>query len=885
MAARAHEPYCDRLLDRRALWRLALLSVLAYAPALIGLAFGAWPFDDDAQALFGPWREFTRQSLSRGVLPLWNPHTFCGLPFLANIQTSVLYPPNVVYWFFPLRAAFLLDAIAHNIMLACGAFALARALGQSRTAACVAAIALALSGAVSAHVYTGHGTWHAARAYIPWELWATLLYARSGRRFYALMLAALLTLQIAAGYPPFVLLGVALCCGLLLARSTTHALRFWRRARSRGGAQTSDKMTVPSRDVATWSGLPRGWMAHAAMVAALVATLSAVYVLPLREMSRLSTHGSSLNYADAVKVSGSWRSIARLLLPDFFGGNNLMQWSVRYGAWEEAAYGGLIVFVLAAGAPFFAARKQSRQQTGGAVSSSRFSAPRFSAPVAVWWLWPMLAVSLLLAMGGNTPVYRWLFEHVAPLRLTRAPVRWMEMWVLCAALLAGFSFDGLMMRRAASPHGASSDGALSDGAAGEPSAAKARVFQSAFIVLCAGLALLTLMVYRTAPGATLWTRTAQWAMTLPELDRERLRFAEQLREVALTQSAMAAITAAMMAALAARWQRAVNARDRRAQRLAQSLLVAAAVLDVTCLFWRSAKLVTPRRRAVQIVWPQPLTRHHSASQRWNTFIAMHAMNNHLRPGIDVFNGYDALIGNRYFDLANPATGSTGWEDLYQSPRWSPLLRVAGVTHTISLFAPPRVLGRLRRGRAEYGPADGDKTLAPVLVARRGEWRLWRHRGAWPRLYLSRRLLRRPDAEQIKLLSLLATQPFDARNGPVVVAPQAFADVRPGVLSPREGIKKWTRDLNTMTIWTRAAQPSVLVQSEALYPGWRAWVNGQAAALEPANYLFRAVAVPAGASRVAVVYDSQTFRFAGFVSLCGLGFVAAMAAHRAARRNG
>ncbi len=138
----------------------------------------------------------------------------------------MLYPPNVVYWFFSLRAAFLLDAIAHNILLACGAFALARALGQSRSGACVAAVAMAFSGVVSAHVYTGHSTWHATRAYIPWELWATLLCARSGHRRYALTLAALLTLQIAAGYPPFVLLSVALCCGLLLARSVTHALRF-----------------------------------------------------------------------------------------------------------------------------------------------------------------------------------------------------------------------------------------------------------------------------------------------------------------------------------------------------------------------------------------------------------------------------------------------------------------------------------------------------------------------------------------------------------------------------------------------------------------------------------------------------------------------------------
>jgi hypothetical protein len=65
---------------------------------------------------------------------------------------------------------------------------------------------------------------------------------------------------------------------------------------------------------------------------------------------------------------------------------------------------------------------------------------------AVAWLWALLPCSLLVALGANTPVYRWLFEHVVFFRLTRVPVRWLEVWAFCAALLAGFTFDAVLHR-------------------------------------------------------------------------------------------------------------------------------------------------------------------------------------------------------------------------------------------------------------------------------------------------------------------------------------------------------------------------------------------------------------------------------------------------------
>jgi hypothetical protein len=166
---------------------------------------------------------------------------------------------------------------------------------------------------------------------------------------------------------------------------------------------------------------------------------------------------------------------------------------------------------------------------------------------------------------------------------------------------------------------------------------------------------------------------------------------------------------------------------------------------------------------------------------------------------------------------------------------------------------------------------GHVVLHPL--AQSGDWKLWRYDGAWPRVYLSRRIERVLEERQLPALSELAAVSHKANSYPVVVAPGAFSTVSGGKGTGQDRVLNWTRTGNTITTQVEAVAPSLLVQSETLYPGWRAWVNGRPAAVESANFLFRAVEVPAGRSRVAVVYDTQTFRFGSFVSLCGLAAVA------------
>jgi hypothetical protein len=60
-----------------------------------------------------PWRIYAVDSLRSGLIPLWNPYAFCGTPFLANLQSTVLYPLNLLFLITGARHGFGVSAILH----------------------------------------------------------------------------------------------------------------------------------------------------------------------------------------------------------------------------------------------------------------------------------------------------------------------------------------------------------------------------------------------------------------------------------------------------------------------------------------------------------------------------------------------------------------------------------------------------------------------------------------------------------------------------------------------------------------------------------------------------------------------------------------------------
>ena len=51
------------------------------------------------------WKKLAVEEMKKGTLPLWNPYSFSGTPLLANFQSSVFYPLNILYFILPFNLA------------------------------------------------------------------------------------------------------------------------------------------------------------------------------------------------------------------------------------------------------------------------------------------------------------------------------------------------------------------------------------------------------------------------------------------------------------------------------------------------------------------------------------------------------------------------------------------------------------------------------------------------------------------------------------------------------------------------------------------------------------------------------------------------------------
>ena len=78
---------------------------------------------------FEPWLEFSRASLRRGRLPLWNDLAGCGAPLLANGQSAVFDPFHLIAYLGKLPEAHAWMAAARLWMAGLGMFLLARSWG------------------------------------------------------------------------------------------------------------------------------------------------------------------------------------------------------------------------------------------------------------------------------------------------------------------------------------------------------------------------------------------------------------------------------------------------------------------------------------------------------------------------------------------------------------------------------------------------------------------------------------------------------------------------------------------------------------------------------------------------------------------------------------
>ena len=378
----------------------------------------------DLSTYFYPYRQYAAAALRQANLPLWNPYLFQGVPFLANQQTAVLYPPNLLYLFFSAETGLALSIALHLIWGALGVYVYTRRVTALIWPAAIgAAITFGLSGFLGAQV--GHVNQVNAAVWLPWALFVAhhVYYKRSVQ--WAVALSCLLALQFLAGHaqPSYMTLAAIMLYWL------GHAVWDWLGYTGYRPAffAATDTPTARSRAIRSepssapaWFAYLKDWYTRALWrpIVALVllggafagtVALAAPQLLPMLQLTHHSIRQGGLSYAEATAFSLSPREFLAGILPTPDG---FVSTDEYYG------FIGILAICLALLA---------------VVATSRRPATCGFTGLAL--------IGLLLALGAYIPTYQALFAILPGLDLFRVPARWLLLYTFAASVLVGIGID------------------------------------------------------------------------------------------------------------------------------------------------------------------------------------------------------------------------------------------------------------------------------------------------------------------------------------------------------------------------------------------------------------------------------------------------------------
>ena len=99
-------------------------------------------------------------------------------------------------------------------------------------------------------------------------------------------------------------------------------------------------------------------------------------------------------------------------------------------------------------------------------------------------------------------------------------------------------------------------------------------------------------------------------------------------------------------------------------------------------------------------------------------------------------------------------------------------------------------------------------------------------------------------------------------------PTSFIELKkkPSVPNLHSAVRVLSYENNRIILQVNTSEAALLFMSEAYYPGWQAYVDGQQSEVLRANYIFRAIPVGPGSHRVEVVCEPSCFKVGLMISL-------------------
>jgi hypothetical protein len=795
-----------------------------------------------------PLHIYSSEILRHGALPLWNPYTGCGEPFLANIEGAVLYPPNLLYLVLPVTLATAALVIFHTWLTAAGGYALCRVWRVSRLGSLLAATMLSFNTYWLTRIEFLPS--HATMAWFPAVLLLYALWARSRRARWIALAGLALGMQMLAGHPESVLfpLGAIALYAVMLG--------LWEaRERKRWGA-----LFPP--------------VAAFAVLCALAILLAMAQILPTWELVRASSVHSGVVDPEVSKASVNPGMLATLLMPFLYG---VPGYVGRYWSWPQLScfeywcgsfYVGVVAMVVLVGALLMriaapsterSAAKPERAQRKGAPA--RADRPPAWLRVRMPFLLALLAGSTLYAMGRYTPFFWACWRALPFLQKFRWPSKSMIGAVFALSVLAGLALDYL----SETPERTGRDGRRLQRMLAQWWTFSLFVLGAAFVGAC------------LADGGRVGRLVLEKYFNLASLQPYEVH---RIPWTALGRDAAKLMLLALVApVLVLLW----SSRN-RLRTAAGWLLVGLAYADLfvtgrTLVPAGSADLLVRRSTDVPAQGDLGLARIFKveAPGQYTYGETDENVFRCAREGLvmswPIADHVFAVNAEGNFKLAGVMNLSAYCEDPTKplDLRFR-LLRMSN-TDRVVLYSnadrPPNCPSLLDHYAS--GSALEPARMEPITEALP---RAYVVGGPW--------------------MPAAGRSPFDGiahgdfsfreaalveRSGPWA---NEFSDLRPGSVQQKVTRVAYGADLNSLAIDLWSGREALLVVTDAWYPGWSATVNGRAAPVAEVNAFQRGVRVPAGYSTVVMRYEPWTVPVGILVSLAALIAIVAWLVHNRSR---
>jgi hypothetical protein len=389
---------------------LFVFWVIFFRQMISGNAF----IGDDFIEQYFPGKTLSAVSLSKGFIPFWNPYTFSGMPFFADLQIAIFYPFNYVLSFFvngehlsPVTLQ--LSIILHYLICSVFCFYIGKHFKLTNTASVIFALMFTYSSYMIIHMI--HMPLIEAVIWLPIVFLLWLKFIDTRRYIFVFVATILMTFSILAGYPQVAFFNYLFVSVYVLIIFISK---------------------IREKDFVTVRCLIFGYI----LFFVLSFGMAAFQLLPANEFVGLSNR-AKITYEFAIEGSVEPRFYLSFFIPKLFGvwkfndaSADLTWWATKETFMFSIANAYISIFavVLLLPAIMYQIKKKINTQL-------------------TWFLVGMSVFTLLFAMGGFFFFHKIIYYIIPVFNRFRNPGHILFLFTFSASLLTAFGFNSLLQNK------------------------------------------------------------------------------------------------------------------------------------------------------------------------------------------------------------------------------------------------------------------------------------------------------------------------------------------------------------------------------------------------------------------------------------------------------